>query len=288
MGYAAHRPVRLIASDLDGTLLNAQHEVGPLTDKALREAMARGILFTIATGKTFPSTEWLLRQYDIRIPIICSNGALVQAPDGTILHQVSIPSEYAIEAIQMARALGLTPVIYAGVELVTTDFNASVKELMAFHEPIPRVIPDIEAALEDGLQVDKLMLMNRDDLPGVAAFQPTLERAFAGRAGVIRSGLASLVEMMPLGVTKGTALAFILDYLGIPADAVIAFGDNCNDLDMIRRAGIGVAMAHAPEDVRSGADYVTGSNDEDGVGQALTRFVLSPNPISAASGQTPP
>jgi len=88
---------------------------------------------------------------------------------------------------------------------------------------------------------------------------------------------------MPLGVTKGTALTYMLDHLGIAPEATICFGDNCNDLDLIQRAGIGVAMRHAPEALRRHADYVTGTNDEDGVGHALYKFVLSPHAIGTAS-----
>jgi hypothetical protein len=146
---------------------------------------------------------------------------------------------------------------------------------VAHHEPTPVIIPNLEAALEKDYQPHKLILMKENDPEAVFQFQQILEQTFEGRAQVLRSGLVSVVELLPLGVTKGTALGFILDYLGIPAGQTICFGDNCNDLDMIQRAGIGVAMGHAPEDVRNGADYVTGTNDEDGVGWAICKFVLT-------------
>lgn len=270
----AEESIRLIVADLDGTLLNSQHVVSPVTERAIREAMARGVLFTVATGKTFTSTPGLIKQFNIRIPLICGNGALVYAPDGTVLYEDPIPRACAIEAVRMARAAGMLPVVYVGKGLLAAEWDANIEELVAHHEPVPEIVPDLEAALENEYQPVKLILMHRDP-ERVAQFHGELTRAFEGRAHAMRSGLASVVELMPLGVNKGTALAFILDYLGISAEETIAFGDNCNDLDMIQRAGIGVAMGHSPHEVRDGADYVTGTNDEDGVAHAIYKFVLN-------------
>lgn len=271
-------PIRLIVADLDGTLLNSAHELSPFTERAVRAAIAQGVLFTVATGKTFPSTRHLIRAFDIRIPVICGNGTQVFAPDGTLLHEKVIALEVALEAVRLGLAAGFTPIVYTRTGLVTTVRDANVEELMAHHEPEPTIVNDLVAAMMSEHRPVKLVLMQRD-LGAVQALQDQLERRFEGRAQVVRSGLASLVELMPSGVTKGTALAFILDHLGIAPEETIAFGDNCNDLDMIRRVGIGVAMGHAPQDVRLGADYVTGTNDEDGVGHALYRFVLAPRQL---------
>jgi len=274
-------PIHLIVADLDGTLLNSEHVVSPFTERAVREAMQRGVLFTVATGKTFPSTVDVIRQFDIRIPVICANGVQVFEPDGTLLHADPIQRDYAIEAVRVGRAAGFTPVVYTERGLLSTALDENVQELLAHHEPVPEIIPDLEAALADARTAYKLVLMQRD-LAAVADFQTYLEEVFRGRAQVVRSGLASLIEVMPLGVTKGTALSFILEHLGIAPEETICFGDNCNDLDMIRRAGIGVAMGHSPEDLRRNADYVTGTNDEDGVGHALYKFVLSADGIATA------
>ncbi|MBN1678801.1 MAG: HAD family phosphatase [Anaerolineae bacterium] len=271
-------PIRLIVADLDGTLLDSEHKLTPLTEQAVHAALARGVRFTVATGKTFPSTREHIRQFNITIPVICANGTLVHAADGTILHEEPIPREYAIEAVRMAQAAGLKPVVYAGHDLLATEMDANVAEIVAHHEPVPEIVPDIEAALRDHYKPHKLILMSQD-LDAVTAFQVRLANVFEGRAQVLRSGLASVVELLPCGVTKGTALAFILEYLDIPAQQTMCLGDNFNDLDMIQRAGIGVAMSHAPEAVRAGANFVTTTNDEDGVGRAIQRFILAGNNV---------
>ncbi len=268
-------PIRLIVADLDGTLLTSDHIVSPLTEKTIQAALARGVLFTVATGKTFPSTPEIIDLFDIKIPVICGNGTQVFAPDGTPLHEDPIPRDCALEAVQMAHERGFIPIVYTGMGLLADTWNDLVQDLVDHHEPVPDLVPDLQAALRGAYKPYKLVLMNHDP-EKVTAFQFELERVFAGRAQVLRSGLITLVEIMPIGVTKGTALNFILDYLDILPQETMAFGDNCNDLDMIQRAGIGVAMGHAPEDVRRGADYVTGTNDEDGVAHAIQKFVLAP------------
>jgi len=270
----------MIGVDLDGTLLNSDHIVTPFTEQAVREAIAQGVLFTVATGKTYSSTPDLARQFDIQIPIICGNGTVVYRPDGTVLFEDPIPRELAIEAVRMARAAGVWPVVYAGRGLLASAWDANVEELVAHHEPVPEIIPDLERALATDHTPAKLVLMHQDRQT-LVDFQEQLEATFAGRAQVMRSGLASVVELLPLGVTKGTALAFVLDHLGLSALETMALGDSFNDLDMIRRAGIGVAMGNAPPPVRAGADYVTGTNDEDGVGHAIRRFVLDARSVGA-------
>jgi Cof subfamily protein (haloacid dehalogenase superfamily) len=267
-------PIRLIVTDLDGTLLTSDHVVSPFTEKTIRAALVRGVLFTVATGKTFPSTLEIINQFDIKSPAICGNGTHVFRPDGTPLYENPIPRDCALEAVQMARARGFIPIASTGMGLLAEEWDEHVQNLVDHHEPAPVIVPDLLAALRSEYKPSKLVLMHHDP-EQVNAFQLELEHAFAGRAQVLRSGLITLVEILPIGVTKGTALSFILDYLGILPQETMAFGDNCNDLDMIRRAGVGVAMGHAPDDVLRGADYVTGTNDEDGVAHAIQKFVLA-------------
>ncbi len=281
MSKSLHKPIRLIVTDLDGTLLNSDHVVSPFTAQAIREATARGVLFTIATGKTFPSTTHLIQQFGIHVPLICANGTQVFSPDGTLLHEDPIPLEYALEAVRLAMEAGFTPVVYVKMGLLVPYWDANVEEVVAHHEPVPEIAPDLIAALQtEQFKPYKIILMKQDP-EAVNQLHLRLMPIFEGRAQAIRSGLASVMEVIPLGATKGTALSFILDHLGLAPEEAMCFGDNCNDLEMIQLAGIGVSMGHAPEEVRSGADYVTGTNDEDGVGHAIHKFLLSSQAVGA-------
>ncbi len=274
-------PIRLIVADLDGTLLNSAHMVSPFTAAAIDTAIERGVQFTVATGKTFPSTPAIIRRFGIDIPVICGNGTQVFAPDGTLMHEDPIPQACALEAIEMARDAGFTPIVYTRMGLMAQVRDVNVAELVAHHEPEPVIVRDIAEAIRNGNKPYKLVMMNRD-YDAVAEFQTRITKAFEGRAQVLRSGLKSLVEVMPFGVSKATALHVILDHIGIQQARTIAFGDNCNDVAMLEYAAIGVAMGHAPQEVRDRADYVTGSNDEDGVGHALHKFVLNAQTLNAS------
>ncbi|MCD4686225.1 MAG: Cof-type HAD-IIB family hydrolase [Anaerolineae bacterium] len=276
----AETPIRLIVADLDGTLLTSEHVVSPFTARMIDEAIASGVLFTVATGKTFASTPELIARFNIQLPVICGNGTQIFNPDGTLLHEQPIPLEYAIEAVQMGEAQGFTPIVYTRDGLLASVRNELVADLVAHHEPEPEIVDDVTTALRNGHKPYKMVMM-KQDLDEVAAFQTQLTAAFLGRADVLRSGLLTLVEILPHGINKATALDYVLEHLGIAAEATLALGDNCNDLAMLQHAGIGVAMDHAPQEVRDGADYVTGTNDEDGVGHAVQRFVLSPRAVDA-------
>lgn len=280
MAAYSEQEFRLIVSDLDGTLLNSDHELTETTARLLDDLIACGTLFTVATGKTYPSTVQHIERFGIAVPVICGNGTLVHSPDGAILHEALLDVDLAIGAIRIARAVHITPIVYSGAGLVTDSWDDGVDLLMAHHEPAPVVVPDLESALRETYPPNKIVFMNTDDLDEVVIFQSRLERDYGRQAQILRSGLSSLVELLPMGATKGTALAYVLGHLGISSEQVIAFGDNFNDVDMIRHAGLGVAMANGPEAVQSAADYVTATNDQDGVAQALRRFVLNVTPCS--------
>lgn len=268
------KQIRLIVADLDGTLLDSTHEVSPRTEATIKAAQAQGVDFTVATGKTFPSTTALIERFDIHLPVICGNGTSVHNTDGTVLYEDPIPLDLAVEAVTFAAEHGMTPVVYIEGGLVAPVWDANVDELVEHHEPAPEIAPDLVAALRNSHQPHKIILMNQD-LEKVSAFQDLLEARFAGWGQVLRSGLASVVELLPRGVSKATALQIILDRTGYTADETMTFGDNCNDLAMIRLAGVGVAMGNSPPDVQDGADFVTRSNDEDGIALAIERFVLA-------------
>ncbi len=272
-----HMPIRLIVADLDGTLLNSAHALSPANERAIREAQARGVRFTVATGKSYGSTLDLIRCFDIQIPIIASNGTQVFWPDGTLLHADPIPHEVALDVTRVGLSRGFVPVIYTRTGTIAEVIDANVREIMAHHEPEPEVVPSLIAALESGRYADKLVLMSQDHA-ALAAFYAELAAPLAGRAQLVWSGLASLFEVMPARVSKATALRVILDRLGIAPEETLALGDNCNDFEMIRLAGVGVAMGQAPADVQAGADYVARSHDEDGVAEAIQRFVLDAAP----------
>ena len=144
------RSIRLIVADLDGTLLNSNHALQPFTAAAIDAAIEQDVLFTVATGKTFPSTSEVIRRFKIAIPVICGNGTQVFLPDGSLLHEDPIPLDHAVKAIRMAQDQDFTAIVYTREGLLTDRRDENVAELVSYHEPEPTIVPDVIQALLNG------------------------------------------------------------------------------------------------------------------------------------------
>jgi Cof subfamily protein (haloacid dehalogenase superfamily) len=150
------------------------------------------------------------------------------------------------------------------------ETNKFVDALVQHHEPQPEIVGPL-SQLAGSVAFNKLIVMcDPADMPQL---REKVSQHVDGSAGIVLSS-PFLLEIIPLGTSKGAGLAWLLDHLGIPAEEVLALGDAENDVEMLRLAGIGVAMANAMPMVKAAADYIVSSNDQDGVAEALERFVL--------------
>jgi Cof subfamily protein (haloacid dehalogenase superfamily) len=142
--------------------------------------------------------------------------------------------------------------------------------LMPYHEPAPEAVGPLENLL-DTLTVNKVVFI---DEPGnISNLRRQLSRQI-GRQVTLVQALDTMLEVLPQGASKGDGLRRLLDFLSISPDHVLAIGDGENDIGMLQLARIGVAMGNAPQEVKAAADYVAGTNDADGVAEAVERFVL--------------
>lgn len=264
-----HPPIHCIAVDLDGTLLNSRHQISPATKKALRRALTAGIEVVIATGKTRLSTREVVPQLGLSSPGVYSQGLVIANADGSISHQEHLPDAVTHEAAKAAQQLGLSFVIYKDIEIFTTENDRWTMTMADFAEPDPQPCGSIELLMKQG-PFQKIILM--EEPAYLDQVTPALLRQFAGRASLFKSQ-AFMLEVVPAGTSKGAGLKRLLDDLEISFENVIAFGDGDNDLEMIQWAGIGVAMGNAMPNVKAAADFVTRSNDEDGIAFALDKFL---------------
>jgi Cof subfamily protein (haloacid dehalogenase superfamily) len=250
----------LVATDLDGTLLDRDGKVSP------RSADAAGVVFVMVTGRPPRWMSEVSDQAGHKGLAICANGAvLYDLHTEQVLSASLLEEEPALEIVQSLRA-ALPQVVFA----------AERPDLGFGHEPAYR--PRLQWKVTDRLVAEELVRggvikllarvegMSSDDLLEVA-------RAAGGdRATFTHSSADGLVEISGAGVTKATGLASFADERGIAAEQVIAFGDMPNDLPLLTWAGCGVAVANAHPDVLAVADEVTASNDDDGVAQVLERW----------------
>jgi Cof subfamily protein (haloacid dehalogenase superfamily) len=263
-----HLLPRLVATDLDGTLLRTDETASPRTIEAIARVLDAGIPFVICTARP---ARWMRPLAPIvggRGTAICANGGVIWDIGGeTVIRDFPIPCEVAQEVV--ARLRPVLPRAAWAVELPT-----------AFaHEPAYRSrwpVPDdtVIDAVEALLAVAPVKLMLRT--PGVTADELVIiaRKAVGELVEVTHSSTAdTLLEMSAGGVSKGSTLAVLCDSLQITPGDVLAFGDMPNDLPMLRWVGRSVAVANAHPDVLAAAGEVTASCDEDGVAQVLERLL---------------
>jgi Cof subfamily protein (haloacid dehalogenase superfamily) len=267
--------VRLLALDLDGTILTPDLRMSERTRAAVAAAQGQGVRVVIATGRMYRSTVRYARLLDLPGPLICYQGGYIRempAQDGTagelLLHR-QMPAEAARAAVIWSRDLGLDPHLNIGDRLLIERGPDQGPDYEAAAGVGPEYPSDLLGAI-DG-PVTKVIAVGTPGRPDEALM--AARRAFDGRLEVTVSH-PEYLEFMPLGVTKATGVAFLADRLGIPLEAVMAVGDQSNDLEMLRDVGLGVAMGDAPAVVRAVADHVTGTVHEDGVAAAIERHIL--------------
>lgn len=262
--------IRLAAFDLDGTLLGDDLlTLRPRVQRAIAAALARGIHVTLATGRRFTSTRPFAEQLGITAPLICYQGAWIQAlGDAAPRHTTSLPDAVSHAALALGAAEGWHTLLYTGGELILDALiydDTFYRTLLA--EEYAVGVPWQEALA--GRPADKVLFTAEpDDIPAIGV---QLRALLGDQAEIVRTH-ARFIEVIPAGVSKGRALAWLADYLSIPQAEVLAVGDQENDLEMIRWAGVGVAMGNADEQVRRAADWIAPSWDEDGAACALERF----------------
>jgi Cof subfamily protein (haloacid dehalogenase superfamily) len=261
--------IKLIAIDIDGTLLNSQHEISPRTSHVIRQARARGIVIVPATGRCPSATQAIMARMDIAAPGIFLQGLLVLDIDGKVLYERTMEAMTVRQVIAFAKENGLTPLIYSGSRIIVEARVGYADALIPYSEPIPEVISPLES-VPDNLPVHKVLLL--EEPSRVAAARQELMQILNGQASITQA-LPIAMEILPHGTSKGEGFRHLLNALNIPPTHAMAVGDGENDLEMIQIAGMGVAMGSAPDHVKSAADAVVSTNDEDGLAEALERFV---------------
>lgn len=281
---------RLIALDLDGTLLTSKQAISPRTGRALRAARERGVVTVVATGRAVPSA----RQWSKAIgggPAISCNGAGLLDSAGGLMVVRGLPQAPLVRLLTLSREAGLLAECYTESGIVLDRPWRQVESFWGWVRP-SQSISEAAAAVFRVWWVNRIRVVPRllqwAERPGRPAVlklmligEPDKLRQLAQRVTgempgleVTSSGRENL-EVTAAGVSKGKALQQLAAHLRIPREEIIAVGDSSNDLEMLRYAGLGVAMGNAIPEVRAAAARVTGSNDEDGVATLMEELGLT-------------
>ncbi|HUV94315.1 MAG TPA: Cof-type HAD-IIB family hydrolase [Anaerolineae bacterium] len=263
-------PYKLIALDLDGTVLRENLTMSARVHRALRSAAERGVQLTLASGRGYPSMRRWVEELRITVPVICYQGAVVTDPlTRRCLRQRTFPLTLIQELADLARRHDLTLTLYADDQVYVKDKRHADDFYEKWFGLPCHVVDDLALALPTE-PFKCIYIATEAELDRL---RPDFERQFAGRLRVMRSHRFFL-EGLPLGADKGTALAWVAERLGISREETMAIGDSGNDAGMIAWAGLGVAMGNASAEAKSVADYVAPSVDDDGLAQAIERFCL--------------
>ncbi|HEX2619083.1 MAG TPA: Cof-type HAD-IIB family hydrolase [Phototrophicaceae bacterium] len=279
--------IKLIAVDLDGTLLNSQHEMTEKTEKALKAAIAQGVKVVLATGKTRHSAEGIIKRLNLTTPGVYLQGLSVHYPDNSVRHQLTLTPDVLRRVITFAEDRGFDVVAYSGTRIMIRAASASATELTVdYGEPAPDVVGPLQNIV-DNTQINKIIVVKRNDARKITALRWQLSMQLdAKKEARLTQALPDMLEILPPGASKGNGLKTLLKELDVKPEEVLAIGDGENDIEMIQLAGIGVAVGNASEKLKAIADYVVASNDEDGVAEAVERFAIKkpePTPESLAT-----
>ena len=265
--------IRLIATDLDGTLLDEHSELTTRTLDALRAAMDAGCGVALSSGRMPEAMLPLARRIGVNAPMLLFNGAMIydHRTDET-LHASQVPYETALGVLRLAERLGIYAQFYPGRGYYCEKYT----EITRYYENIIHV-PAIETGmpLSEWLEghpsgAQKLLLI--DSPEGADRAIEAMNAAFPGQASFFKSN-PRFVEIAPTGVDKGASLQVLWQLLGLRREEVLAFGDGQNDAPMLKSAGTGCAMGNACPQSMAAADIVAPPNTEDGVAQVIERLL---------------
>lgn len=274
--------VRLLALDVDGTILDPHGSLSRAVREAIGAVRRRGIEVVLCTGRRYRTALPLLRELELTGPVVVNNGVVVKdAASGATVHQSYLSQALLADVLRLARSWG-PPIVYVDAHHEQLDFvterpedaHEFQKEYLADNTRFYRTVPDLSSCELEGAMLVSLMA----DGERLGGLREEAGRTLGARAQlhfiVNKNYRGHILEFLSPAAGKWSALRRVADEAGIAPEQIVAIGDDANDAEMIRGAGVGIAMANAVAEVREAADHVTGHNAEDGVLEALERFVL--------------
>lgn len=264
---------RLLALDLDGTLLTPQHIITQRTYDALHKAVAAGMKLVVATGQTLDVLRVVCADLPLSGPQIIYNGAIIaDINSSAILYEQLVPEEHILPTLDTMRNFGLHRVYHTHQRVYADRDTPNARNW--YRPPVP---PAVEVDDVASLYPQPcIKLVGVGEPATLREKRRALEHLLADELYVTQAS-RELLEFLHPAVSKGHALSLIAQMLHIAPEEVVAIGDNHNDIGMLRFAGLGIAMGNAHDEVKAAADYVTLRNTEDGVAVALEEKILSHN-----------
>ncbi|PYI56478.1 Cof-type HAD-IIB family hydrolase [Paenibacillus flagellatus] len=269
---------RLIALDVDGTLINDRYELTERTKRTVRDVHRAGATIVLCTGRSPVNTLPLMEELGLEGTLITHNGAAtIRSSDREIVHEFPFTVAELGELVRYCRERRIHMDVCSPFRLFVEGEPGETEAAMYRKFMLePTVVDDVLSLPEPPV---KFTIFGE---PETMDRVETDWAAMKGALNVIRSG-DRFIDVMHAEATKGNALKRLAESLGIDRSQVMAIGNYFNDVEMIRFAGLGIAMDNSPDGVKREADAVTASNNDDGVHEALVRYVLNGSPTNPGS-----
>jgi Cof subfamily protein (haloacid dehalogenase superfamily) len=269
---------KLLALDLDGTLLNDEENISENNLAFIERASQKGVKIIINTGRSHNSAKRYIKHINVHDPIITFNGAVIVNGD-EILRKITISNEIVHNIIQLLKDMAYSPIVYlADGNKYYETFGSYTEEFLSFSKGFESELVKINS-LSESIWNDVMRLSVVTGAHDVPLLHSELKNKFGSEIKTLDTFFSGwnfwIFEMLNKTCSKSTGLEFLCNLYGISKSEVIAVGDNNNDLDMISWAGLGVAMKNGLDAALREADYVTEkTNNEDGVAEVIEKFIL--------------
>lgn len=264
--------IKLVALDLDDTLLDSELKISGDCVRTIQEVRQRGVIITISTGRMYPSALPYALQLGIDVPLITYQGAWVKnSLSQEILYYKPVPRELAREVIEYFQSSGIHCHSYVYDRLVMESLTDEGQFYTRLAGVEATLVDSLLGSLETGDALKIMAISNQEQK--LLFLERELKNKYGDKLHITRSKPCFLEVMHP-DADKARALEVIARHYRIDREEVMAVGDSYNDLEMIKWAGVGVAMGNAVRAVQDAADFITSSNEEEGVAEALRHFIL--------------
>jgi Cof subfamily protein (haloacid dehalogenase superfamily) len=265
-------PIKMIASDLDGTLLDNLSRVPERNKIAVAEAVRRGIIFVVSTGRMYRSARGLAEELGAaRFPLICYNGSMISEPNGEELFHLKLDMDVALGLLAFFRDRNMYVQSYIDDRLYIEEDSA--EQYQYYNKYFGITGTAVGDDLYTPARRPTKLLSRTAGIEESRELTKELSGMFPGRVYVTGSN-EDFIEMMNPDANKAKCLRVLSKSFGVPLESVMALGDGDNDAEMVGTAGLGIAVANARESVKKAARFVAPSNEECGVAWAIEKYVL--------------
>jgi Cof subfamily protein (haloacid dehalogenase superfamily) len=259
---------KLIVFDVDGTILQLHHELDPFTQSVLLDLKDMGFAITLATGKNMKSTRVVAEKLQIELPMVLSNGCVLQRLDGTIHQKHYLSVDFLQQLIEDCERVDLDLAIHIDEDIFVKEVTDNLSILLDYGSPTLESVGEWKAI--NGLfpKAYKCLVVDRYSREPLLKLENTMQRKVGDSVAYCHT-LTEMLEFMPEGVSKLTGIRAITEEMGISLQSVMAFGDGNNDAEMLAAVGFSAAVENATKLAKNSADWVVPSCADNGPAQFL-------------------